>query len=122
MKVEIKLIRTDRDTRESLRDELERLGDTFFPLAIVSADYTQSSKRQVGQSYEDYMKAMNKPRSCSWSGSLEDFIKCMKIRESFGQLFNYKTDPEKYTQYMDEMRELLGLKLIPIREEIGTTS
>lgn len=84
MRVEIKLTRNETDTRESLKNELEELGRSYFPFAIISADEQATRKRQSEQSFEDYIKTVNAERSCSWTGTLDEFLDYLRIRESFG--------------------------------------
>lgn len=94
MIVEIKMSREDSDTEKSIREGFIKLSDSSFPFGIMKA-----GNKNV------------KPRTCFWTGTLEQFVRLVEIKES------YKIRPDKLSMF-NEMREEMGLPPLEKLEQI----
>jgi hypothetical protein len=85
MNVEMKITLdfTEGDTNKSVVEGFDEL-DKYFPTIILAVDKNRGTQ-------------IPKPKSCSWSGSFEDFLELLKLRESFG---------DKREGYVEAMMEL----------------
>ena len=89
MRVEIKIINElpfgSKDDQRKTKEDFIKLSKTFFPFGILSEEKTN------GHSIK---------RTASWSGSLEDFIRLIEIRESFGKEYEPKELIKAYVEIM----------------------
>ncbi len=112
MKVEIQLIKENNETPAEIIELFNRLGDSFFPFLII-----RENKREVlpdNYTYEEYIGCVNsnlKSPIAGWTGTLQEFVRLVELRESFGK------DPDKGKMY-----KAFGLSLSKIQDEISARS